>query len=317
MINWIDFIILIVFVIYVWDGYRRGFLRLIWELLGILIAFIFALKFYAPVATFLGNNFSLLDLYTKPISFLAIWFLAQFIFYLAGHYLSFYTPVLLKDSKLNHYFGLIPAALKGIVFISVLLILLMILPISMGIKATIQTSLIGNLLVRETSKIESKFEAIFSGGDTLSGSLTGTSLNESSKLDFKTTNTTIDDQSERQMISLVNIEREKAGLKSLQEDILLRNIARVHGRDMLIRGYFSHDSPTGETLANRLKNAQVTYTAAAENIAMAPTVELAHIGLMNSPKHKANILDPSFTHIGIGVIDAGQYGLMVTQNFTR
>lgn len=317
MINWIDFIILIVFVIYVWDGYRRGFLRLTWELLGILIAFVFALKFYAPLATLLKNNFSFLNLNAKPISFLAIWFLAQFIFYLVGHYLSFYTPVFLKESKLNHYFGLIPAALKGMIFISVILILLMILPISMGIKATIQVSLIGNTLVQETSKIENKVEAVFTGGDTPTSSLTGTSLTESSKLDFKTTNTTIDEQSERQMLSLVNIEREKIGLKPVQEDILLRNIARVHGRDMLIRGYFSHDSPTGETLSDRLKNAQVVYTAAAENIAMAPTVELAHSGLMNSPKHKANILDPSFTHVGIGVIDAGQYGLMVTQDFTR
>lgn len=317
MINWIDFIILIVFAVYVWDGYRRGFFRLTWELLGILVAFVFALKFYAPLTTLLKNNFSFLSLSAKPISFLAIWFLAQSIFYIVGHYLSFYIPVFLKESKVNHYLGLIPAALKGIVFISVLLILLMILPVSMGVKAAIQTSLIGNFLVQETSKIENKLETFFSGGDTLAGSLTGISLNESSKLDFKTTNTTIDDQSERQMLSLVNIEREKAGLKPLGEDILLRNVARVHGRDMLIRGYFSHDSPTGETLADRLNNAKVVYTTAAENIAMAPTAELAHNGLMNSPKHKANILDPSFTHIGIGVIDAGQYGLMVTQDFTR
>lgn len=317
MINWIDLIILIVFIAYVWDGYRRGFLRLTWELLGVLIAFVFALKFYIPATVFFKTNLPFLGLYTKPVSFLAIWFLAQLIFYIIGHYLSFYIPVLLKESKINYYLGMIPAALKGLISISVLLILVMILPISNNIKDTIQKSLLGNILVQETTKIESKFETIFTGDNIASGSLTSTPLDESSKLDFKTTNTTIDGQSEFQMISMVNMEREKVGLKPLKEDILLRNVARSHSRDMLIRGYFSHDSPTGETLADRLKKSQAIYTSAAENIAIAPTIELAHMGLMNSLKHKENILDPAFTRIGIGVIDAGQYGLMVTQNFTR
>jgi len=317
MINWIDLIILVIFIAYVWDGYHRGFLRLTWELWGVLIAFVFALKFYLPATTFFKTNLPFLGLYSKPVSFLAIWFLAQLIFYIIGHYLSFYTPVLLKESKINYYLGMIPAAIKGLISISVLLILVMILPITSGIKDTIQSSLIGNILVQETTKVESKFETIFAGDDTIPGSLTSTSLDKSSKLDFQTTNTTIDGQSESQMISMVNMEREKVGLKPLKEDILLRNMARSHSRDMLIRGYFSHDSLTGETLVGRLKNAQVIYSTAAENIAIAPTVELAHAGLMNSPKHKANILDPTFTHIGIGIIDAGQYGLMVTQDFTR
>lgn len=317
MINWIDLIILIVLIAYVWDGFHRGFLRLTWELLGVLIAFGFALRFYTPTTAFFKTNLSFLGLYTKPVSFLAIWFLAQLIFYIIGHYLSFYIPVLLKESKLNYYFSTIPAALKGIISISVLLVLVMILPISNGIKDTIQSSLIGNVLVQETTKIESIFETIFAGDDISTKSLTSTSLDESSKLDFKTTNTSIDDQSESQMLSSVNMEREKIGLKPLKEDILLRNIARSHSRDMLMRGYFSHDSPSGETLTDRLKNAQVIYLTAAENIAIAPTVALAHVGFMNSPKHKVNILDPSFTCIGIGIIDAGQYGLMVTQDFTR
>lgn len=313
--NWIDFLILIIFIIYIYDGYRRGFLRLIWELLGIILAFILALKFYTNVATLIQMMIPSSDLYIKPIAFLIAWFLVQLVFYIGGHYLSFYTPVALKESKANHLIGLIPAAFKGIIFIAVLLVLLMILPISSGLKGSIQESLIGNKLVEEASKTESKMEAIFSGGEVSAGTLTGAFLSESSKLDFTATDTKIDEQSEEQMLSLINEEREKAGLKPVQSDILLRNVARSHSRDMLIRGYFSHDSPTGETLSDRLKNAQVIYVSAAENIAMAPTIELAHTALMNSPKHKDNILNPSFTHVGIGVIDAGEHGLMVTQNF--
>ena len=54
---------------------------------------------------------------------------------------------------------------------------------------------------------------------------------------------------------------------------------------------------------------------AGENLAGAPTVERAHSGLMNSPGHRANILNPNFTHVGIGIVDGGPYGKMYTQTF--
>jgi uncharacterized protein YkwD len=59
----------------------------------------------------------------------------------------------------------------------------------------------------------------------------------------------------------------------------------------------------------------VQYMLAGENLAYAPTVEIAHKGLMNSPGHRENILRPEFGRIGIGVIDGGIYGKMFTQNF--
>ena len=52
-----------------------------------------------------------------------------------------------------------------------------------------------------------------------------------------------------------------------------------------------------------------------ENIALAPSVETAHRNLMNSPGHRANILDPAFTRVGIGIIVAPGAGLMVSQEF--
>ena len=53
----------------------------------------------------------------------------------------------------------------------------------------------------------------------------------------------------------------------------------------------------------------------AENLALAPNVDIAHKGLMNSPGHRANILSPSFGRVGIGVIDGGGYGKMFAQEF--
>jgi uncharacterized protein YkwD len=84
---------------------------------------------------------------------------------------------------------------------------------------------------------------------------------------------------------------------------------------MFARSYFSHVSPEGEDLSNRMREARVGYLAAGENLALAPTLFSAHSGLMQSPGHRANILRPQFGRLGIGILDGGRHGLMVTQAF--
>ncbi len=66
---------------------------------------------------------------------------------------------------------------------------------------------------------------------------------------------------------------------------------------------------------DRLQEANVSFLAAGENLALAPTLSLAHEGLMNSPGHRENVLRPQFGRIGIGIMDGGQKGLMITQMF--
>ncbi len=61
----------------------------------------------------------------------------------------------------------------------------------------------------------------------------------------------------------------------------------------------------------------ISYRAAGENLAGAPTVERAHTSLMNSSGHRANILNPRYTHVGIGIVDGGPYGKMFTQMFIQ
>jgi uncharacterized protein YkwD len=86
---------------------------------------------------------------------------------------------------------------------------------------------------------------------------------------------------------------------------------------MLARGYFSHYSPEGKTALDRLRAQRIAFLIAGENLALAPTVTVAHTGLMHSPGHRANILRPQFGKVGIGILDAGRHGIMVTQNFSN
>ncbi|MGB9812938.1 MAG: CAP domain-containing protein [Thermovenabulum sp.] len=120
---------------------------------------------------------------------------------------------------------------------------------------------------------------------------------------------------EKLMLDLVNKERVKAGLKPLEVDMRLVDISRKKSKDMIEKNYFSHISPTYGSPFDALKNAGISYRYAGENIAGAPTVEKAHEALMNSPGHRANILNPNFNKVGIGIVDGGPYGKMFTQTF--
>lgn len=117
------------------------------------------------------------------------------------------------------------------------------------------------------------------------------------------------------MWQLVNMERTSRGLNALQIHPGLVKLARMKSQDMITHNYFSHQSPTYGSPFDMMRREGISYRFAGENLAGAPTVERAHTALMNSPGHRANILNPNFTHIGIGIIDGGMFGKMFTQMF--
>ncbi len=122
---------------------------------------------------------------------------------------------------------------------------------------------------------------------------------------------------ELRMLNLINQERAKAGLAPLKIHKELVRLARLKSQDMITNKYFSHQSPVYGSPFDMMKSAGISYKRAGENIAGASTVDRAHTNLMNSPGHRANILNPDFTHIGIGIVDGGPYGKMFTQMFIR
>lgn len=120
---------------------------------------------------------------------------------------------------------------------------------------------------------------------------------------------------EQQMLDLVNRERAKGGLRPLQADQTLTRLARMKSQDMITNRYFSHQSPTYGSPFQMLKTYGVSYRTAAENIAGNRSVEAAHVALMNSAGHRANIMNGQLTHVGIGIVSGGSYGMMFTQLF--
>jgi uncharacterized YkwD family protein len=104
----------------------------------------------------------------------------------------------------------------------------------------------------------------------------------------------------QQVLDLVNKERSKAGLGSLSMDDELSKMAMAKAQDMYNNNYFDHNSPTHGSPFDMMKEYGITYQSAGENIAKGQTTPTQVMNdWMNSPGHKANILNKSFTKIGI------------------
>ncbi|MCI6257097.1 MAG: SafA/ExsA family spore coat assembly protein [Clostridiales bacterium] len=113
---------------------------------------------------------------------------------------------------------------------------------------------------------------------------------------------------EREVIRLVNEIRVQNGLKPLTEHWELSRVARYKSQDMVDNRYFSHTSPTYGSPFQMIKAFGLSFRTAGENIAYGQRTPQAVVNAwMNSSGHRANILNASYTQIGVGYVAAGHY----------
>ncbi|MGM0471028.1 MAG: CAP domain-containing protein [Bacillota bacterium] len=120
---------------------------------------------------------------------------------------------------------------------------------------------------------------------------------------------------EQKMVELVNQARRNNDVPPIKADNELTSIARKKSADMVKNNYFSHYSPTYGSPFDMLDRFGVKYQQAGENIAGNSSVVDAQRSLMNSQGHKENILNPNYTHVGIGIKSSEKYGYIFTQFF--
>ena len=123
---------------------------------------------------------------------------------------------------------------------------------------------------------------------------------------------------EKRVLTMVNTERAKAGLAPLKLNWQLSRVARYKSQDMIDKGYFSHQSPTYGSPFVMMKNFGIRYTAAGENIAYGQkTAKEVMTGWMDSAGHRANILNKSYTEIGVGLAKKADGTCYWTQQFIK
>lgn len=300
-----------------WAGWRRGFLLSATQLLSLLAALVVAFIGYQPLARWVEPWLPALGVWLYPVSFLAVFLLAQLLMSgVTGPVLRAAGPRV-HGHGINRFLGLAPGALGGLVAAGVLALLLQTLPLGERASRMARESVAVQVLSQPAQWLETQLTPIFD--PAIRRSLQALTVQPESRttipLPYRVASARPRPDLEARMLEMVNAERAQAGLKPLQADPEVVPVARAHSQDMFARGYFSHYTPEGTTLGERMRQQNVRFLLAGENLALAPTLARAHQGLMDSPGHRANILRPQFGRVGIGVLDGGTHGLMVTQNF--
>jgi uncharacterized protein YkwD len=315
--NLIDILLVIVFLFSLYTGWLKGFILSGLELLMFIAGILFAFLTYPYVAAFFEHRTPALGIWTVPVSFITCLILIRIVLSIVINQFLKLIPEDVHDHVANHALGIFPGAVNGLVWTTVISALLLSIPLSDNLSAQVHKSLFAEKMADKVEWIDEKLSPVLD--DVVSKTLNKLTVDPNSEklisLPFKDSNPKVREDLEAKMLVLVNEERKKVGLKPLTNDPELVEVARAHSKDMFAKGYFSHITPDGKSPFDRMRQAKVRFLAAGENLAMGQTLNICHRGLMNSPPHRANILNAAYGRVGIGILDGGIYGLMITQSF--
>jgi uncharacterized protein YkwD/uncharacterized membrane protein required for colicin V production len=316
-VNRVDAVLLLVLALYAFMGYRRGFLAVALDWLGLAAAALVAVWLSPRVGAWLAARYGLIGALARVLAFVALLVGTRFAWSLVELMVWPRIPRVLRQSSANRVAGIVPGLLQGGIVAALALVALAALPLPIVPRAEIAASPLGAALLKCGATVQASTHRWVGGAVRDLIAFRPPPLKEGEKVDlpFRTTNVVADPQAEAAMLRRLNAERQRRGLPALKTDERLRDVARRHSRDMLARGYFAHNDPEGRDPFDRMQAAKIRYTAAGENLAFAPDVETAHTGLMNSPGHRANILRPAFGRVGIGALRAPPFGEMFSQEF--
>lgn len=307
--NGVDIFLLLLILLSALTGYRFGALRFLLELFKWSAAVIAGILLYTNTVDKVVGELPSLKEWYLPLSLIGGFIVVYIILSVLQRILMNATDTENRVHLLDRMSGIIPGLVLGVLLSAVTARLLTFSVID-SISAEAEKSEVASMLSPYSELAEKKITPLLE--KTFDVAL---SHGKSNPEVYATDYYNIRPDLEQQMLQLVNAERKKKGLKSLVADEQLKKVARAHSSDMLKRGYFSHITPEGKDPFYRMKKAGITYKNAGENLAYASTLAKAHKGLMNSPSHRAAILNKSFGRIGIGIVDGGKSGLMISQEF--
>lgn len=318
-LNAVDLALGLLVVFGAWSGWRRGLISAGLELAILLCALAAAWLGYHLPARWVAQQWPAMSIWAPPLSFILTFIVLHLVLKVLAGVLVAKVPPHVHGHAVNRVLGAAPGAVTGVINATIVALILLTLPLSFlrGPSNLARDSAIARALTPPGEWLESRITTIFEPAvrQSLPTRMVIPDSDASIPLSFRVASPGLRRDLEVRLLEMVNEERATQGLRPLLPDPEMAEVARAHSRDMLARGYFSHTSPDGKSPFDRMRQSNVRFLLAGENLALAPTLPLAHQGLMNSPGHRANILRPQFGRVGIGVLDGGVHGLMVAQNF--
>ncbi|MBA2502713.1 MAG: CvpA family protein, partial [Pyrinomonadaceae bacterium] len=240
--NVIDIVLVLVVLLSVLNGFRRGFVLSALDLLGWLASLFAGLRFYQPVARWLGPRVDLWsEVWDQPIAFLLIAIVAGVLIRLLGNALLRRLPKDVHKRRVNRIFGIAPGFVNGVITAGILAALLLAIPLNESLRERARESAGVNRLAVFAERLESALAPVFDDAiaQTLNRLTIRPESNERVELPYNVANSRPRPALEAEMLELVNEERRAAGLAPLAPDSELTEVARRHSADMWARGYFA------------------------------------------------------------------------------
>lgn len=312
----INIIIIALVALSCYIGYRRGLIVGLYDLLGIILSLLAGVIYFRVAGRWFAQAIGLPVSIASTSGFIILVLLVNTIWSFFSPYFNRLYPHSIRNSRANKLLGISVGAIYALMFIGIFGWLVLRYPIypkeiqSSGLLKVIAKPF--NLPLKEIgSNLDQTVKSV------AEVYLSSPEVEEFKKIDIRYSTLKEDESAETKMLEQVNQEREKAGLDKLIMKTDLQEVARKYAKEMWQKQFFSHTSPEGVTTFDRLKNNKIKYIMAGENLVLAPNVNLAHKGLMDSPPHKKNILEPNFQKAGIGAISNGKSSVMFVQLFTN
>lgn len=324
--NILDLFIVVFLALWIRHGYSRGFFIISANFIAFAGSIYLAARTYSLLSSVINSAFLMPRAYANLVAFLVLFGLFHLIFGLIA--VKTYPHIVRKLKRwhlclADRVAGIFPAFVGGLVWLAIFLGIFNWFPISAPVKGLILDSRLGAPIVKFASSVEPEAERI--AGKAITDTIAFVTTDRRPGAESRPWKPNIpsverarfDAAAETYMLELINQERKRRGLRILVPDTRLRDVARAHSLDMVKNNFFDHRSPTTGYPNDRLNTAGIFYLAMGENLAYAQDIDLAHMGLMKSKGHRENILSPFFGKAGIGIVNAGAYGYMCTQEFTN
>ena len=315
--NLVDVLLVLIVVLAMWAGWVRGFVLGITNLSVWLGSLLIGFFLYQDVGVLLHKIFPSLGVWNLPMAFILTIIFCRIVLSFILHRFIRHKTDDVHHTPVNRALGVIPGLITGSIYAAIAAALLLSIPVWNGLAKEARESRIANHLGVQVAWLDEKFSPIFgeAAKETMNRIMVKPESGETVNLHYTVHNPQVRPDLEAQMLVLVNNERAKRGIAPVKADPEMTRVARAHSTDMFARGYFSHYTPEKTDPFQRMKKAGVKFLTAGENLALGRTLKICHEGLMNSPGHKANILNPAYGRLGIGIMDGGIYGLMISQEF--
>src|SRR5689334_17779921 len=161
-INPIDVLLVIVVLLSVLNGYRRGFVHGVLDLAGWVLSLLAALRYYHPVAQWLGPQIDLWsEVWDQPVAFVLVAVLVGVIVQVVGYWLLIRLPRDIQESRVNQVLGVLPGLVYGLIIAAILSALLLAIPLNEGLSERTRDSALVNRLAVYAEQLEGELRPVF------------------------------------------------------------------------------------------------------------------------------------------------------------